>query len=695
VDNDNIIHLIIFMDSSHDAEVLGNSLRNAGYAVRHKHVEDIATFEKSLKDQNWDLVITSQKVHDCTAAQIIEAVTKAGKDLPVIVYGSRYERANALELISTGAVECVGADEPQYLLLVVDRQMKSLRDRRDYRDCRNSLIESEKRNRTLLDSSRDPISYIHEGMHIYSNLSYLEIFGYEDTEEMESIPVMDLIAPEDQKNFKELLRKLGKGETPDQEFEFQAVRSNGEQFKAVMQFSPASIEGEQCTQIVIRKQTDDAQLHKELELLRKQDLLTGLYNRQHFMEELSNAVSRASKGQANSVIFYIEPDQFKHIKDTLGIAGSDMVLTDMANLIKQQLETSDDIVIARFAGTVFTIIFKNKNIDEVQSNAEKIRKAFEQHIFEMEGKTVSTTCSIGVGPIIETTMDAKKALSHAETACTTAHSANGNKVHVHTVADEMANLEQEKEWTKRLRLALKQDHFVLHYQPIVSLHAEPGERYEVLLRMLGSDGAIIMPNDFMESAKNADLMLEIDRWVMKNAARAMLEKRRSGSEIRFFIKLSQESIEDTTLLPWISKLLKAARLHGSSMVFEINESVAINNIKAAKALADGLTQLNCLFAITQAGNETPPLKYLAHFNANYIKIDGQHIQNITKSETSQEIVKTITEIARSKNIQTIAEHVQDPTCLAVLWQHGVNFIQGYYLQQPEESLNYDFSGEHS
>jgi diguanylate cyclase (GGDEF)-like protein/PAS domain S-box-containing protein len=683
------------MDSSHDAELLGNSLRNAGYAVRHKHVEAIDAFETALKEQNWDLVITSPKVHDCDASQVIEVVAKAGKDLPVIVYGSRYERPIALGLISAGAVEYVGADEQQYLLLVVDRQMKSLRERRDYRDCRNSLIESEKRNRTLLDSSRDPISYIHEGMHIYSNLSYLEVFGYEDTEEMESIPVMDLIAPEDQKNFKELLRKLSKGETPEQEFEFQALRSNDEQFKAVMQFSPASIEGEQCTQIVIRKQTDDAQLHKELEQLRKQDLLTGLYNRQHFMEELSNAVSWASKGHANSVIFYIEPDQFKHIKDTLGIAGSDMVLTDMANLIRQQLDASDDTVIARFAGTVFTIIFKNKNIDEVQPVAEKIRTAFEQHLFEVEGKTVSTTCSIGVGPIIETTMDAKKALSHAEAACATARSGNGNRVHTHTVADEMANLEQEKEWAKRLRVALQKDHFLLHYQPIVSLHAEPGERYEVLLRMQASDGSVIMPNDFMDSAKNADLMLEIDRWVMKNAAKAMLEKRRSGTEIRFFIKLSPESIEDATLLPWISKLLKAARLHGSSLVFEIAEKAALHNLKATKALADGLAQLSCLLAVTQAGNETPPLKYLSHFNVNYIKIDGQHIQNITQSESSQEIVKTIAEITRTKNIQTIAEHVQDPTCLAVLWQHGVNFIQGYYLQEPEEKLDYDFSGEHS
>jgi len=695
VDNDIIIHLVIIMESSHDAEVLGNSLRNAGYAVRHKHVENLTSFGQALKEQNWDLVITAPNIKDCPLTQIIEAISEAGKDLPVIVFGSHYDRGTALELIAAGVSECVGADEQQHLLLMVDREMKQLRERRNYRECRNSLNESEKRNRTLLDSSRDPISYIHEGMHIYTNLTYLEMFGYQDADEMESIPVMDLIASEDQKVFKELLRKLSKGETPDQEFEFQAVRSDGEQFKAVMQFSPASIEGEHCTQIVIRKQTDDAQLHKELEQLRKQDLLTGLYNRQHFMEELSNAATWASKGRANSVIFYIEPDNFKNIKDTLGVAGSDMVLTDMANLIKRPLEGMSDVIISRFAGTVFTILFKNKNIIEVQDKAEKIRQAFEKQIFEVEGKTVSTTCSVGVGPIIETTMDAKKALSHAETACATARAGSGNRVHTHTVADEMANLEQEKEWARRLHLALKQDLFVLHYQPIVSLHAEPGERYEVLIRLQSSDGGLVMPNEFIESARNADLMLEIDRWVMKNAAKAMLEKRRTGTEVRFFIKLSQESIEDATLLPWISKLLKAARLHGSSIVFEVSEAAAINNLKATKALADGLSQLNCLFAITQAGNETPPLKCLNYFTVNYIKIDGQFIENLTRGESSQEIVKTIAEIARAKKIQTIADHVQDPACLALLWQHGVNFIQGYYLQHPEGSLNYDFSGEHT
>ncbi|WP_455203532.1 EAL domain-containing protein, partial [Kaarinaea lacus] len=204
---------------------------------------------------------------------------------------------------------------------------------------------------------------------------------------------------------------------------------------------------------------------------------------------------------------------------------------------------------------------------------------------------------------------------------------------------------------------------------------------------------LVMPSEFMDSAKHADLMPEIDRWVLKNAAKAMLEKRRSSSEIQFFVKLSAESLEDASLLPWVSKLLKAARLHGSCLVFEVSESAAVNNIKATKALADGLKQLNCLFALHHVGIETPTLKYMSHFNVNYLKIDGSHINNLTQSESSQEVVKTITEIARANNVQTIADQVQDPACLAVLWQHGVNFIQGYYLQQPEAKMNYDFSGE--
>lgn len=684
------IHLLILVESSHDAEVLASSLRNAGHAVRHKHIESGEALTEALEEQSWDLLVTAPQVGETKPENCLETIQRVGKDIPVIVYGVEVDRATALNMIKIGVADCISAAEQDYLLVIIERELKHLYERRSHRACRIALNESEKRNRSLLDSSRDSIAYIHEGMHIYANLSYLEMFGYEDTEEIESIPIMDLIDSDHQQAFKQVLRDLGKGQTPDKEFEFLAVRSDEETFKAIMQFSSASIDGEPCTQVVIASQTDNKQLEKELDQLRKQDLLTGLFNRQHFMDELGNAVTWAAKGQSISSLLYVEPDKFKEIKDKLGIAGSDLVLSDMANLLRECVD--DKSILARFAGTIFTVILPDATGDQAMAIGEKIRKIFEEHIFEVEGVSVTTTCSIGVLPITETTTDAKKALTHADTACANAKK-NGNSIHIHTVADQVASLEQERAWAERIRIALTENHLVLHYQPIVSLHAEPGERYEVLIRMMNKDNKLIMPSDFMPHAEAAGLMSEIDRWVLKSAAKSLLEKHRDGKEIRFFIKISTDTLNDPSFLPWVSKLLKAARLHGSSFVFEVSESAALMNIKVTKALVSGLSQLHCLFALDHVGIESPSLNYLSHFNVNYLKIDGSHIQNISTSEASQELVKSITELAREKEIFTIAEHVQDPTCLAMLWQHGVNFIQGFYLQKPEEKMHYDFTSD--
>lgn len=686
-----LIHLIILVDSSHDAEVLAITFRNAGYAVRSQHVEDEKDLQEALKEKGWDLIIAAPQVGDYSAIQAMETIASAGKDIPCIVFGDNPDKQSTLDIIKAGAAHCISAQDQELFLLVIEREFSHLHDRRAHRDCRNLLTESEKRNRALLDSSRDPIAYIHEGMHIYANLSYLEMFGYDEMDEVESIPIMDMVSSEDQQGFKVMLRTLSNGETPKEKFEFNAQRTDGHLFSASMSFSPATIEGESCTQVVIRQQSDNNDLQLELEQLRKQDLLTGLYNRQYFMDELASTVAAATRGEANSVLLYMEPDNFKTIKDTLGIAGSDLVLSDIASILKEHLDSN--AILARFGGTIFTGIFNFVDAEQIEAVAEKIRALFEQHIFDVEGKTVTSTFSIGVTPITETTPDAKQLIMQAESACTSAKSNKGNSIHIHTVADQLATQEEEKAWTERIRIALKNNRFVLHYQPIVSLHAEPGERYEVLLRMLDAENNIIMPNEFLPTAENSMLMGEIDKWVLKNTAKAALEKRRDGQQVQFFIKLSSESIEDITLLTWISKLLKAARLHGNSFVFEISEHLALNNLKTAKTLAHGLKKLHCMFAFDHVGNDPGFFKHIPSFGLSYIKIDGAYIQTLTSSDESQELVKSIAELSRDNGIQTIAEHVQDPACLAVLWQHGVNFIQGHYLQHPEAKMAYDFASE--
>ncbi|WP_455208471.1 EAL domain-containing protein [Kaarinaea lacus] len=691
MDKEKIIHLIILVESSHDAEVLASSFRNVGYAVRSKHVEDEDDLLKAIQEKGWDLLIAAPQLGDYTSIKAMECIKAAGKDIPCIVFGPLADKKVILDNMRAGAAYCVPAEDQELFQIAVEREFNNLRERRNHRETKTMLVESEKRNRALIESSKDAIAYIHEGMHIYANQSYLELFGYDDMEEVEVIPIMDLIASEHQQAFKELLRTLSKGETPNEQFEFNAQRTGGEQFMATMSFSPASIEGEPCTQVLIHQQGDNRELEAQLEQMKKQDLLTGLYNGPFFMEELNGALINASKGQGDSVLVSLEPDDFKKIKDTLGIAGSDIVITDMANLLKENLGSY--AIIARFADTVFTALFSQLPTEQIQKTMEKVRKIFEQHIFEVEGKTVTTTCSIGINPVTETSPDARTLMSQVESACALAKSQGGNQIHVHTIADQLASLEEDRAWVERIKLALKNNDFVLHYQPIVSLHAEPGERYEVLLRMKGSDGSLIEPAEFMAAAESAKLMNEVDKWVMKNTAKAALEKRRDGKQIQFFIKLSSESVADITLLTWISKLLTASRLHGNSFVFQITEKSMLNNLKSTKALAQGLKQLHCLVALTHVSNDTNANKHIPGLGLDYIKISGEHIQSLTSSDSAQEAVKEIAEIAQAGNTLTIAEHVQDPTCLAVLWQHGVNFIQGHYLQKPDETMSYDFTAE--
>ncbi len=686
---DNVIRPLILEESANEAEALASALRNAGYAIRYKHIEDTEDLQEALENQTWDLLLAVQQVGNFPATQALSIIKKSGDDIPGIIFGPELNNATTIELLKAGAAGVVSDESQEHLLLIIGKEINNLCERREHRRCKSLYHESEKRNRVLINSSRDPIAYIHEGMHIYANQSYQDIFGYEDIEDLRSIPIMDLITPDEQQGFKDVLRGINNNQPPEGTLEYQAVREDGETFAATMEFSRASIDGEACTQVMIHRKSNNKALEKEIEQLRQQDLLTGLYNNRYFMEKVQDAINQANKSEEKFSLLYIEPDNFKNIKDTLGIAESDLVLSDIAQYI-QEILPEDNIHIARYAGTVFSIILSGQQQKQSSKLAEKLRKGLAEKVFEVEEKAVTTTFSIGISTITETTSDAKKAVAQTEMACNAAKEKGGNQIHVFSEEDALASLEADKRIVTLLELALKNNRFVLHYQPIVSLHAEPGERYEVLLRLKDQDDSLIMPSDFLEAAEQAKLMSEIDKWVIKNAAKAILDKRKVGKDIQFFIKISADSLHDPSLLVWISKLLQAARLHGDSLVFEISEQTALDNMKAAKAFSDGLRQLHCNMALDHAGRESNDLIYLKYLKLKYLKIDGGHINNAANEE-SQKIIQQVAEAGRANNILTIAEHVQDPACLAILWQHGVNFIQGFYLQQPETSLDYDFS----
>lgn len=690
--NEKVIRLLTIKESSNEAEVIASMMRNAGYAIRSSNVEDSEDLQEALAQQSWDLVIASQDLPALSATQVLEIIKQAGKDVPVIITAAQYDDAIMAELLRAGARDFVPETNHELLLLVIARELNDLEERRGHRSVKTMYRESERRNRSLMDSSRDAIAYIHEGMHIYTNATYLEMFGYAEAPDVEGIPIMDLIAPECHQQFKGVLRQLNAGETPEGDVDMTLVRSDAKKFPGVLVFAPASIEGEPCTQVLIRGKSDNKELEKELDTLRRQDLLTGLYNRNHFVEQLEAAIKAATNEQASksSALIYLEPDEFHQITESIGVAAGDLMLSDMAAVIKNNIGPTD--VAARFAGEVFTILVNEADVGKVKKLAENLLKAIESNIFELETQSLTTTCSIGVAQITETSSDAKKVLAHADMACKKVKSDGGNQIHIHTVADEKASNERDLGWIQRIKTALEKDRFRLVYQPIVSLHAEPGERYEVLLRMLDDQNKDIPPGEFLALAERVGLMPEIDRWVTKQSVKMLTTKRNTAAQqTQLFIKLSHDSIKDQTFLVWVSKLLKAARLHGASLIFESSEASVLSALKETKLFINGLKQLHCEFAIDHVGSETQSFSYLKHLDVKYLKIDGSHIATLATNEKSRELLKTITNIARAENKQTIAEHVQDANSLAVLWQSGVNFIQGYYLQKPDNAMTYDFT----
>ncbi|HEX22185.1 MAG TPA: diguanylate cyclase, partial [Chromatiales bacterium] len=457
LDTGNVIRPLILEESSNDAEALASSLRNAGFAVRYRHIEDNEDLQSALDEQAWDILLAASQVGDYRALDAIATIKRAGKDIPCIVFGPQGDNDSIVAMLKAGAADYINEEAQDHLLLVITREISNLHERRAHRQCKNLYAESEKRNRVLLDSSRDPVAYLHEGMHVYVNQSYLDIFGYVDRDELESVPVMDMIAPNEQQKFKDVLRTLGHGETPEGTLEFNVVHADGDEFQATMQFSPASVDGEPCTQIMIHQKSHSKELEKELQQLRQQDLLTGLFNHQHFMEELKVTLASATADECHGTLLYLEPSDFKTIKETLGIAGSDLVLADIAQLLRDN--SPDDAILARYAGTVFTIILNNSNSAQAEELAEQLRQALADKIFDIEEKSVTTTFSIGVAPIHETTQDTKQVLGHAEQACGIARERGGNRIHSFSEEDALAVLQADKKMIALLQIALKNNRF--------------------------------------------------------------------------------------------------------------------------------------------------------------------------------------------------------------------------------------------
>lgn len=685
-----ILRLLIVDDSLTDADAVINSLRSAGHAVRAGREDTPEALEQCLLKQSWDLLICRDHLPALSPAEIVSLIKRLGKDLPCVVITDAKENETAL--FRTGVQDVILKNDVDRLQFVTERELDNLFLRRLGRRNERALRESEKRSRALLESSRDAVAYMHEGMHIYVNRAYLNLFGYEEQEDVDGLPILDLVNGEDHARFKMIFRQFTEqADAKPATVSVQCLRNDGFVFDADIEFSHAQVEGEDCTQVVVRDRhahavEDDEQLIR----VRDFDSLTELYSRSRFVDELQQAANQAAENKGDSALLYMVLDDFQQIKEQVGLTTSDMVIKSVAELLRKTAR--EDEILGRYGDQIFTIIIPHAEDAFVDERAKAFLKSVDEFVSQANGKMIDLHCSIGIGRISESVASAQTALENADRACTMAQHAGGNQV----ARFKEKMIEQGKDdlavWQEVLQDALNKDLFSLHFQPIVGLHGPQQELYEILLR-LHVDEKTVRAEEFIHKAIKLQMMGEIDKWVIRAALKKLSEHRKTHPKTRFFIKLSEQTLHEKDYVDWLSASLSAHNLSGQALIFEISETAALDNLEDSRNTIAKLKAIGCEFGLEHFGSGIDFSHSLNVLDVDYLKINGNFVENMAQDAENQAAVKAIIDMAKQEGKRTIAEFVSDAVSLALLWRLGADYAQGFYIHQPSDSPDYSFEDE--
>ncbi|HAO25384.1 MULTISPECIES: EAL domain-containing protein [unclassified Methylophaga] len=685
-----ILRLLIVDDSLTEADAIINVLRSAGHAVRAGREDEYDALEQCLSNQSWDLVICRDALPSLAPIEIVNLIKHLGKDLPCIVITEN--KAAEKELFRTGVQDVILKDDVERLKFVAERELDNLFMRRLGRRNERALRESEKRSRALLESSRDAVAYMHEGMHIYVNGAYLNLFGYEEQEDIDGLPILDLIDSEDHAKFKMVFRQFTeKVDASPAILTAQCLRNDGYAFDADIEFSHAQVEGEDCTQVVVRERSEDiTEDDEQLKQLRDFDLLTGVYSRTRFVDELQHAVNQAAENQSDSALLYLVLDDFQQIKELVGLTNSDIVIKSVGEQLQKTAQEGEKL--GRYGDQIFTIIVPSADESTVNQRAEAFLKSVDEFVSHANGKIIDLHCSIGIARVSENVASAQTALENADKACTLAQHAGGNQTARFEEKITQPDKEDLSAWQSMLQNALQKDLFSIHFQPIVGLHGPQQELYEVLLRLQDGEKTLLA-EQFIQYAVDLQMMTEIDKWVIRTALKKLSEHRKTYPKTRFFIKLSEQTLHDKDYVDWLSVSLSAHNLTGQALIFEISETAALDNIEDTKNTIAKLKAIGCEFGLEHFGSGIGFSHSLSVLDVDYLKINGNFVENMAHDTENQAAIKSIIDMAKQAGKPCIAEFVSDAVSLALLWRLGVDYAQGFYIHKPSDKLDYNFEDE--
>jgi Amt family ammonium transporter len=440
--------------------------------------------------------------------------------------------------------------------------------------------------------------------------------------------------------------------------------------------------------VVFHDVTQARMLERQLSYQATHDALTRLINRAEFERRLQALIVQAAETGQTHVLCYMDLDQFKLVNDVCGHSAGDLLLRQLADLLRQRLRMGDTL--ARLGGDEFGLLLQDCPPERGLEVADTLRGQVRGFRFHWEGRTFAVGVSIGLVPITATSGSLADTLRQADAACYAAKDGGRNQVHVYQPDDrELAARSGQMQWVNRIQRALDGNRFCLYYQDIVPVTAPDGgprggggRHFEVLVRMLDDAGGEIAPGAFIPAAERYDLMREVDEWVVRNTLEWLGRQHSGGAIRRCAINLSGATVGREASLAMVQRYLEAFRVPPELVGFEITETAAVANLGSAIHFLRTLGKLGCTFSLDDFGSGLSSFRYLRELPVDYLKIDGIFIKDILHNRVDRAMVRSINDIGHVMGLETIAEFVESADVLERLHRIGVDYAQGYHLGRP-------------
>lgn len=686
-----ILNLLVIDDDQLYAERLVHLLGCYYDTINLGFLDDKEELLKSLR-QPWDVLVFGN-AYDMSFTDVVGVVQEQSIDLPMIclfneeMVASTNNDEGLPDIISGTMVKSLKVDQEMAVVMSICLQHDNLRSRRELRTLRHVLSEAEQRANVLIKNSKSAVAYIDQGIHIFANDPYLQLFGFESMNDAIGVPVVDLIAGGDNvKGFKQFLRQFDKGSRQEVEFNFESKRMDGSTFEAKLQLAAATLDGEPVTQVIIQQNhNNSAEVAKRLAAAECKDSLTGINNRRGFEEQMAIVYQQARQGVLTAGLLYIQLDNVGKIRSSLGLQGVDATVKQVAYALDELIS---DGHVSRFSDTAFTILVEDKSTTELETLAKHIGSHISDMLIEVDKRTTSTTVSIGIVKIETNTAEPSIVLERAMDAINQIMietSNHGGTYHLYDPS-EHANSDDHA-LAESLVDAIANSRFELSFQPIYDINNDRSDFFEVYLRLplADADNTILTPDQFMAVAKTHKLLEKIDRWVLINACKKVNEVRKTHPEARLLVQLTSASLIDKKLPSVASQLIKAVGGAAGVLTLQFNEKDVSDHLTVAKTQFAALSQVSCQMGINNFGSSAKSIEIVSFVQPDMVRLARSYVDGIDSAD-NLETVKSLIMRTNEVNVDVLMPYIEDAATMSVAWSVGARYLQGYYLEEPSSTI---------